>query len=188
MATTISFPTAVTTNSANWNNTFADDGNNTTHPFIGWGSHSDIELSSFSSLSIPTGSTINGIEIVVEGSSNSNPNTPDFSVYNGSSWSSAQNSNIAPWSKFYATYDPAWGGSSDLWGLSWTPSTAEGIKVKMDSSTITSGRRIFLDWLKVRITYTAPSGYGNTVNGVATANIGKVNGVATANIDKVNGT
>jgi hypothetical protein len=72
--------------------------------------------------------------------------------------------------------------------VSWTPSTAEGIKVKMDSSTITSGRRIFLDWLKVRITYTAPSGYGNTVNGVATANIGKVNGVATANIDKVNGT
>ena len=30
-------------------------------------------------------------------------------------------------------------------------------------------------------------GYANTVNGVASANIGKINGVATANIEKVNG-
>ena len=30
-------------------------------------------------------------------------------------------------------------------------------------------------------------GYGNTVNGVASANIGKINGVATASISKVNG-
>tara|TARA_R100001443_G_scaffold19413_3_gene30946 strand:- start:1776 stop:2516 length:741 start_codon:yes stop_codon:yes gene_type:complete len=33
----------------------------------------------------------------------------------------------------------------------------------------------------------APSGYGNNVNGVATANIGTVKGVATANISKVIG-
>lgn len=33
----------------------------------------------------------------------------------------------------------------------------------------------------------APSGYGNDVNGVDSANIGKVNGVATANISKVSG-
>lgn len=38
-----------------------------------------------------------------------------------------------------------------------------------------------------RIDYTLATGYGNTVNGVASANIGKVNGVATANISKVNG-
>ena len=39
--------------------------------------------------------------------------------------------------------------------------------------------------LYVTVDYTL--GYGNTVNGVASANIGKVNGVATANISKVNG-
>jgi len=41
--------------------------------------------------------------------------------------------------------------------------------------------------LYVTVDYTAAAGYGNTVNGVASANIGKVNGVATASISKVNG-
>ena len=40
--------------------------------------------------------------------------------------------------------------------------------------------------LFVTVDYT-PAGYGNTANGVASANIGKINGVATANISKVNG-
>ncbi len=39
--------------------------------------------------------------------------------------------------------------------------------------------------IKLELTYT--TGYGNTVTGVATANIGEVNGVATANIGKVIG-
>tara|TARA_R110000850_G_scaffold194674_1_gene321196 strand:+ start:2923 stop:3645 length:723 start_codon:yes stop_codon:yes gene_type:complete len=38
---------------------------------------------------------------------------------------------------------------------------------------------------KLAITYT-PSGYGNDVNGVASANIASVNGVATANIASIN--
>ena len=37
------------------------------------------------------------------------------------------------------------------------------------------------------IEYTVATGYGNTVNGVAAASIGKINGVATASISKVNG-
>ena len=37
------------------------------------------------------------------------------------------------------------------------------------------------------IEYTVATGYGNTVKGVAAANIGKINGVATASISKVNG-
>ena len=39
----------------------------------------------------------------------------------------------------------------------------------------------------ITLDYTLATGYGNTVNGVASANIGKINGVATANISKVNG-
>ena len=38
-----------------------------------------------------------------------------------------------------------------------------------------------------KIDYTLATGYANDVNGVASANIGKVMGVATANIEKVNG-
>ena len=42
--------------------------------------------------------------------------------------------------------------------------------------------------LYVTVDYTAAAtGYGNAVNGVAAASIGKINGVATANISKVNG-
>ena len=39
----------------------------------------------------------------------------------------------------------------------------------------------------ITLDYTLATGYGHTVNGVASANIGKVNGVATASISKVNG-
>ena len=54
--------------------------------------------------------------------------------------------------------------------------------VKIDPNT----QGITLYELYVTVDYT-PGGYGNTVNGVASANIGKVNGIATANISKVNG-
>ena len=39
----------------------------------------------------------------------------------------------------------------------------------------------------ITLDYTLAAGYGNSVNGVASANIGKINGVATASISKVNG-
>tara|TARA_Y100001938_G_scaffold132569_1_gene190978 strand:- start:634 stop:1302 length:669 start_codon:yes stop_codon:yes gene_type:complete len=39
----------------------------------------------------------------------------------------------------------------------------------------------------ITLDYTLAAGYGNAVNGVASANIGKINGVATASISKVNG-
>ena len=39
----------------------------------------------------------------------------------------------------------------------------------------------------ITLDYTLQTGYGNDVNGVAAASIGKVNGVATANIEKING-
>ena len=39
----------------------------------------------------------------------------------------------------------------------------------------------------ITLDYTLVTGYGHTVNGVASANISKVNGIATASISKVNG-
>ena len=62
---TISFPTSVTDpSSTNASNAFADDGSFTD---LIRDTDSDITWSSFSSLSIPAGSTIDGIEIVTEG-------------------------------------------------------------------------------------------------------------------------
>ena len=58
-----------------------------------------------------------------------------------------------------------------------------------NSATTRSGMRLVSASAALRpyITYTLSTGYGNNVNGVASANIGKVLGVATANIDKING-
>ena len=39
----------------------------------------------------------------------------------------------------------------------------------------------------IQLSFILATGYGNAVNGVASANIGKINGAATADIDKVNG-
>ena len=63
------------------------------------------------------------------------------------------------------------------------PDTAPGSDINRQSGIAfkTTGQEIYLD-----ITYT-PTGYGNDVMGVASANIGNVIGVATANISTVIG-
>ena len=182
MATTISSPSSASPTTNNANNAFANDGTNTDlfgHPV------SDTTYSSFSSLSIPGGATINGIEVIIDASSNSS--TLETSVYNGTSWSSNKAANSLP-GKFYSTVDPAWGSSSDLWGLSWDATTAAAIQLKFDWSTLSYARAVIgFDHIQIRVTYTeAPSGYGHDVNSLASASISKINSVATASIGKVN--
>ena len=186
MATTISFPTSVTTNGAAFHKTFADDGVNTSHPSSGWGAEDDITLSSFSSLSIPAGATINGIEIIMEANSNSGANTPHMFVYNGADWSSAL-ANNGSFSRATSTIDPAWGSSSNLWGLEWNATTAADIQIKMDSSSITSGKRIFIDYIKVRIPYTAAGGNIGKVIYVNDDDISRVVGFPNTDLAKING-
>ena len=183
MATTISFPTStVDPQSRDAADAFADDSNNTLAlPQNGL----DISWGTFSGLSIPAGATIDGIEIIADVSSNAFGNNSDWKVYNGA-WSSNKTPNSHS-GKGQAVIDPYVGGSGDLWGLSWDATTAANIQIQVDLSTMTSGAIMFLDFLKVRITFTAASGYGNAVNGVAAANIVRVNRVFTAAIEKVIG-
>ena len=184
MATTISFPTStVDPQSRDAADAFADDGNNT-QALLRNGL--DISWGTFSGLSIPAGATIDGIEIIADVSSNSFGNNSDWKVYNGTEFSSNKTPNTHS-GKGQAVIDPYVGGSSDLWGIDWNATTAADIVIKVDLSTMTAGKIMFLDFLKVRITFTAASGYGNSVSGVAAANIGKVDGVTTANIEKVIG-
>jgi hypothetical protein len=186
MATTISFPTAVSNNSITGSNLFADDGTNTDGTWNS--SHADVELSSFSSLSIPAGATINGIEVVVDGQGSSAAGDPEVSVYNGTSWSSNEVFS-GDFGKFNAEFDPAWGSSSNLWGLSWDATTAAAIHIKVDSSTIGAIAQMYWDWVKVRVTYTAAAGATvATINGVAEASASTVKGIAHANLGEVTGT
>ena len=171
MATTESFPTAVSTNSIGAHQWFADNG--TLNNPIYNAAVGDLTLSSFSSLSIPAGATIDDIEINIEGAGNpGSAGIPEMKVYNGTSWSSGQ-AFSAQFVKAGGTYEPGWGSSSDLWGLSWNATTAAAIQIQIDASTFDSGG-YFWDWLKVKITYTAVAvaeiPKSLTINGVATIN------------------
>ena len=168
MAESSSFPTAVSSNSIGADEWFADDG--TKNSSIYNAAVGDITLSSFSSLSITGGATIDGIEIEIEGAGNpGSAGIPEMKVYNGTSWSSGQ-AFSAQFAKVAATYSPGWGGSSDLWGLSWNVTTAAAIQIQIDASTMDSGG-YFWDWLKVKITYTAlPTPKSLTINGSLTLN------------------
>mgnify|MGYP003661137145 CR=1 FL=1 len=181
MATTISSPTSVTPTTGNANRAFANDGLNTS--FFN-STSTDTEYSGFSGLSIPSGATINGIEVIIDATSNSVPLAT--SVNNGSSYSANKATNGLP-GKSFATIDPCWGSSSDLWGLSWTPATAAAIVLRFDWSTMTSGRVIAFDHIQIRVTFTAAaSATVHSVNTVAEANIAAIKGVAHANIAEVN--
>ena len=182
MATTTSFPSSVSTNPVNANNTFADDGTNTSAIYQ---STASITWSTFSSLSIPSGATINGISIKMEVSSNSFGVSPQIRVYNGSTYSSSVAANTWPSGKGWSVH--TFGGASDLWGLSWTPTTAAGISFDLAFSYMTSGRVMYADYITVTVTYTTgASPTVHTVNTVAEANIATIKTVAHANIEEVN--
>ena len=65
----------------------------------------------------------------------------------------------------------------------WTDIDLDRMKLRVTSADCTDKGQMIQFYIKVIYA----TGYGNTVNGVASANIGKVNGVATASISKVNG-
>ena len=134
--------------------------------------------SNFSSLSIPAGSTIDGIEVDMEGyasDANHDANVGDW-IYvsndGGSSWSTARSVTTGTWSTSSGTHNvETAGGTSELWGETWNATTAAAIQVKLEWST-TNNDAVYLDYVLVRITYTegvvpVPK---LTINGVATIN------------------
>ena len=150
MPTTTSFPTANDSGGQadNWH---ADDGTTgrlrNTQAYI---------FSSFNSLSIPAGSTILGIEVLMEGYASTTSVTDDPLVFvsndNGSSFSDGKDASTEPWSTDSSAHQvEIAGGAADTWGLSWTPSSAAAIQVKF--SIPTQATAIFLDYVQVRITY-----------------------------------
>ena len=155
MPTTISLPSHVSGGPSGFNggNLFTDDGTNTTGQWIN--TATDVTLSGFNSLSVPAGATINGIEVVVDGQGNTGIFTPLMKVYNGTSWSNGTPFQGPAFSKNNVEYDPGWGSSSNLWGLTWDASTANAIQIQVDNSTmLPAGTQMYWDWVKVRITYT----------------------------------
>ena len=116
--------------------------------------------------------------------------------YNARSGSWIANTNIlnASDTSYYAEniIVPAGRTASTLLGVvrttsdgsaAWTDSDLDGMKIGMSSLNCTDKGQLVQFYIKVIY----ETGYGNAVNGIAAASLGKVNGVATANISKVNG-
>jgi hypothetical protein len=132
----------------------------------------DITLN-FGNLNVPSGATINGLEITVEGQGSNFATTPEIFLYNGSSNSSG----ILASTEFNKSDSlKQYGSSTELWGLSWTPSTANAVVATIDVSTIASGV-LFWDYVLMTVTYTEgvlSSGLIQLNNGLVQINNGRV--------------
>ena len=111
-------------------------------------------IDDFNDLSVPSGATINGIELLINmaGSGLTNGGAY-FKVNNGTSDSAAK----APNQNFsaYATFsDMSIGASNDLWGLTWDATTANDISALWDVTFHDSAGTAYFDHVQVRITYT----------------------------------
>ena len=161
MPTTTSFPTANDDSFGQADNWQADDGTTgrlrQSQTYI---------FSSFSGLSIPAGSTILGIEVLMEGYA-STTTLDDPLVFvsndNGSSFSDGKDASTEPWSTDSSAFQvEIAGGAADTWGLSWNATTAAAIQVKFNIPT--QATAIFLDFTQVRITYEESSPYTGEPN------------------------
>tara|TARA_R110001583_G_scaffold44329_2_gene140485 strand:- start:10806 stop:11291 length:486 start_codon:yes stop_codon:yes gene_type:complete len=111
------------------------------------------ELNDFNNLAVPSNATILGIELLMDmGGTNLTNGGAYFKVNNGTSDSSAK----APTTNFtaYNTFsDMTVGAADDLWGLEWTPATANNITAKWDVNYHSGGTTAYFDHVQIRITF-----------------------------------
>jgi hypothetical protein len=132
------------------------------------------DLNDFDNLVVPAGATILGIELLIDmaGSGLNNGNTY-FKVNNGTSDSSAKAAN-ENFTSFPTFSNMTVGGSEDLWGLSWTPTTANDITAKWDVSFGLGGTTAYFDFIQIRITYSVGGGKITLLEGRVTLESGKI--------------
>lgn len=121
--------------------------------------------------SIPTGATINGIEIALTGRADSSSNSPTFCVQlswdGGTTWTTAKST--ATLSTTNTTY--TLGGAADTWGRAWSDTNFSNanFRVRIINVSSSTSRDFSLDWIGAKIHYNgistalndqAPFGYG----------------------------
>src|SRR5262249_1028222 len=116
----------------------------------------DGQLSDFA-FGIPSGSTINGIEMTVEANESVNsgniPITASLSWNDGSSFTSTKPATVDGTSDIVYTI----GGSSDTWGRTWTTSElADGaFRARLDKSPTSDALNV--DQIRIKVYYTPPA-------------------------------
>ena len=134
---------AVDTNSGTNNNTSCTSNRKDRHIFYNY---------DFSS--IPSGATITGIEVRLDGRVDSTSGAPKFCVQissdGGASWTAAKSTSTLTTSE--ATY--LLGGAADLWGRTWSSSDFTNFRVRITNVASSTSRDFSLDWAAVQVTYT----------------------------------
>ncbi|MFC1893531.1 right-handed parallel beta-helix repeat-containing protein, partial [Chloroflexota bacterium] len=141
---------------------YADDGNTTAGP------HGALQIYHNYGFSIPAGSTIDGIEVTLEGAyfSESNPGDPTTAgqIKVEVSWGGGATGTISG-TRTQVITDTATtytiGGATDTWGRTWTVSELSDanfrVRVFAETTPTTTGHFARLDWIPVTVYYTAPA-------------------------------
>jgi hypothetical protein len=109
--------------------------------------------------SIPANATITGIRVYLEKSASADSGVDDDEVrmLKAGSAVGSDKGSTSDWED----YDELWsyGGSSDLWGTSWTPAEVNasnfGVRLRADSDT-SSSRTAYVDHVEIRVYYSLP--------------------------------
>jgi len=115
-------------------------------------------LNDFKALAVPQSATVIGIELLINMSGGNLTNGGEyFKVNNGTSDSSAKAATTS-FAQHPTFSNMTIGGTSDLWGLSWTPTTANNITAKWDISFNSGGNTAYFDHVQIRISYKPGAG------------------------------
>ena len=131
---------ATDSNSGNGNGTNCTGADKDKHRFYNYG------------ISLPSGTTIDGIEIRLDGRADSTTGSPKFCIQlswdGGTTWTSAKSTNNLTTNN--ATY--TLGGSSDNWGRTWTDTELDNTNFRVRVIDIASSTRTFsLDWVATKV-------------------------------------
>tara|TARA_R110002153_G_scaffold7889_2_gene34907 strand:- start:3931 stop:4425 length:495 start_codon:yes stop_codon:yes gene_type:complete len=116
----------------------------------------NLTLSSYTSLTVPSGATVNGITLIWTGGTIGwNQETEVMSVNNGgAAFSEPLSATLGtPTEGSKAPYGILqFGGSTNLWGLTWTPDQANSISTKF--TVVGEGQTAYHDAFQIGIHYT----------------------------------
>ena len=134
---------AVDTNSGTNNNTSCTSNRKDRHIFYNYG------------LNIPSGATITGIEVRLDGRADSTSGSPRFCVQvswdGGASWTPAKSTSTLTTSE--ATY--LLGGAADTWGRTWASGdfSNTSFRIRITDVASSTARDFSLDWIAVQVSY-----------------------------------
>ena len=138
---------AVDTNSGNNTNTTCSDTGKDRHVFY-----------SYNVSSVPSGSTILGIEVrldmMVDFTTGAPKSCIELSWDGGTTWTTAQTS--AAFTNSQVSY--ILGSATNTWGHTWSTSELSNLRVRITNISSNTSRDFSLDWIPVRVSYIPPTG------------------------------